>query len=255
MDEIIEYYGYNFSNSKEYLVSGDNGFELFVEADHIYKRYNSIELYDKGGQLVKVEKIKVGQEVKRESKKKEFIQESVFQLDYKMYVAPIGRCSNQGEVERIYYTLSNTYGKIFEIEHHDSRNMHTLFYEKDPYHKRKAYAKQLVDYVGKKPIEVNCTGFSLMVSKKAYKSAVNLNIQEYIRESEEFIKGLENKGEESLSDQAYTLLRTNLEYLSAFYMITPKQLRSIRTDKLKCSINRINYNINSKSKNYATSKQ
>lgn len=231
------------NNFSEYL-SYDNKWKRFVYAEHMYASLKPIECYDKDGNFIdNIIKHEYYNRLETIEIKEDF---RVVQINYEFHIIPIGRCVTQQEVMSVCTLLNNSNLGKFDYDY----SKHEYFYYaynspdigKQYFHKKMNESLDMVYYYFKKPKEISVTGASYWITRKSYNSFLNLNINDYIKNKNKFIK----KNPE-YKDEVEMLFNLNINSISAYYMIEPKNIKR-KYNKIDRMIKRLNYNINLKIK-------
>jgi len=251
MMEVKEYYnGYiRIGNTKEYLKKINDEYKFFVYSDaHIYNRIKETECFDKNGN--KLGFYKEEEKGIRKSEVKEIENElSVIQFNYDFYLLPIGVARTIDELDSAYrliktifkikdVSFSNHYSEHFKREHAISRfnyDENEIKYPSPfmPYNFRENFV----------PFEIVKLGFSREITNITNKSLFDLDIKQYTKRKNDFIK---KNPEYKTSIQS--IYEINIGHLSLFWDVPVKLLLRDNFDKNIKSINKLNKKITNKIK-------
>lgn len=239
-----EYYNgyFRLNGYKEWIEKVDNEYKFFVNAEHMYETFEEVDLYDNQGKFYKTVKEST-QERRRETKEmKKGLQ--VFQIDYKFYLLPTDYFNTQDEVSDVCGVLNNSNMGNFDVGHHCISDLYMIH---SPRSKDfvNDYMKDRINYILNKPFEIVALGNSYWITKNSFKSFINLDIKEYTKSKNDFLKTLDN---EYLINRANTIFESNIKAIATFYMTNEKSILSWNFNRVKKSVERLNYNINSKIK-------
>jgi hypothetical protein len=226
MESEIRYRGYlKVNNYKEYFeLDKDNKWIFKVYADHMYIKRNKIDTYLKDGSFYKT----ISED---EYFNKQCIEEieqplGVVQINYEFHLMPIGYISTVDEIESLTTKLNNSFNKKFDTEittePSDSSNLYKSI---------------------RKPYEVNRYGHSRHIQSLCMDFILNLNMKEYRKRKDKFIKTLTD---EYLINQCEYIFKLNVSNLKAYFMCSERELFSKNFNLFNNTLNRLNYNINQK---------
>lgn len=230
-----EYYrGYlKVNDTKEYLEKVDNEYKFFVYSqDHLYNKTTSINIIDnKGNDLGCFENTEA---IRKEETKQLKNQLLVYHINYNFYLLPTGVCSTIDDVHNCTRFISS----VFNIKEHGRS------YDVNNY--IRAYEGENTDRYYSEcftPSEICQTGHSVGITNKTFKKLFDLDIKEYTKNKNAFIK-LHPDREERVE----FLYKINIGYLMLFWGVTKKQLLNDKFCRRSASISKLNRKITLKLK-------
>tara|TARA_R110000782_G_scaffold242030_1_gene328543 strand:- start:298 stop:1059 length:762 start_codon:yes stop_codon:yes gene_type:complete len=251
MNETQTFYkGYlRINNTKEYIKKINDEYKFFVYSDdHIYNVIEKTECYDKEGNKLGFYDNKNIRITKSEEKQLEK-QMSVIQYNYDFYLLPLGCVSTIDEVNSA-YELINSVFSIKDIEdyryYRESFNrdnaVSRFFYDekeakyKEPFIPRN-YRENFI------PFEIVKLGFSREITNITNKKLFDLDIKEYTKRKDNFIK----KNPE-YKDSIEFIYKINIGHLSLFWDVPVKSLLRDNFNRNIQSIKKLNKKITNKIK-------
>lgn len=232
--ETEEYYkGYlNINKTKEYIKKIDNKYRFFVYSeDHMYDTKSYVEIFDDNNKSLGV--FTKSNRVTKEETKEIEKQINVFQYNYNFYLLPIGRCVTLDEIQDAYHLVN----PIFNIkeDHYYGIDLENCLNEFFGQRKTIYYREHF------NPCEICLIGHSRHIHNITNKKLFNLDIKEYTKRKNDFIK--ENPRYERQVENIYL---HNIGFLCLFWNVNKKQLLKDNFDKSKKSIEKLNRKITNK---------
>lgn len=163
------------------------------------------------------------------------LNKSVIQIDYKFHLVPV---DIRGDIDSLWsakYGLEKSLNRKFHIE-----NL-TGYFEGL---RGLGFYKHEVKIHSNFPYEICFVGCTRSIVSKNYKTFSEFNYEDYHKNKEDFIKN--NPDKKGIIEMMFN---NNIKAICSFYLITEKQLKTNKFNKLEQSIKRLNIKIN----NHATS--
>lgn len=222
-------------NYEEKIIKKDGEYFFSAYANHIFDRYNKIDVYLKDGTFYKT--IEEKNRVTREENLIIDKAKQVVQIDYNFYLLPVGYCSTLEEVNNIERLLINSFGGGFDVDYHDIDKFLNLYFSP-----KKAY-NFIYDYFDsiKSPFEVCIYGSTRYVKKKQGKNFLTLDFKEYEKRKNQFKETIHK----DYHDDVESIYQCNISVASLYYMNSRKALYDEKVRRVKM-IEKLNYKINRK---------
>ena len=158
---------------------------------------------------------------------------TLVQINYEFHLLPYIH-GDINSIDDLQYGLEKVLDKKFHVEHLKEYLL-SLRSRRENY---------ITKHHSGFPYEVCFTGFTRSLVCKNYKQFNSFDYQKYLEQKEIFIRENPNYQKE-----CECLFNDNINAICAFYLITEKQLKTNKFNKLEQSIKRLNIKIN----NHATS--
>lgn len=158
---------------------------------------------------------------------------TLVQINYEFHLLPYIH-GDIKSIDDLQYGLENVLGKKFHVEYLKEYLLYLRLREEN----------YITKHHSGFPYEVCFTGFTRSLVSKNYKNFNSFDFQKYLEKKEIFIR--ENPNYEKECER---LFNDNINAICAFYLISEKDLKNNKFNKLEQSIKRLNIKIN----NYATS--
>ena len=234
--ESIKCSGYSlFNRHKETIRFEDGKYKNFVDADFFFHKKTSTKCYDKQGNYLGWFD-KETTFTKREEREI-YKQLSVVQINYKFYLLPVGYVNTIDEVSNCEKILINSFNvkppRIYSSVINDISNLTREFHEIKQPNSEEIFI----------PLEICIKGHSRHVENRTNKKMFDLDIKQYTKDKDEFIK--ENP---DFKDRVEFLYSINLGILISFWGVTKKQLFQNKFDRTKAAIDKLNRRITNETK-------
>lgn len=224
------------TQKRNYIKNKDGNYCLEISGEVVYNEVEKTKCFDAEGVYLGIYE-KPYQLIKEETRIYEFLDPflryNVVQIDYDFYLLPTGCINTLDEV----YKLSDEINNIFNIRTR-VKAIDNIMQKLSYWCNGKGNSKDLfIDF--NKPIEFCCRGATRSILKTSFNTFKNLDISDY----KERLNIFKRKYPE-YSDDAEAIYRTNIQIISAFYMVKPDELLKKHKNRNKLIIERLNFNIN-----------
>ena len=238
-----QYRGYlRVNNTKEYLkkINGEYKFIVFSD-DHMYNVIEETDCFDKNGNKLGV--FKNEKNITKTEEKELEKQMSVIQYNYNFHLLPLGCVSTMDEVSSAHRLINSAfnikdvknYSEYFDRDNAIHRFNHDEIDVKNkiPYNYRENFT----------PFEIVKLGFSREIINVTYKKLFDLDIKEYTKRKNDFIK--QNP---IYKEQVEYIYEINIGHLSLFWDVPVKSLLKDNFNKNTQAINKLNRKITIKNR-------
>lgn len=224
------------TQKRNYIKDKDGNYCLEISGEVVYNEVEKTKCFDAEGNYLGFHE-KPYQVIKEETRIYEFLDPflryNVVQIDYEFYLLPTGRINTLDEV----YKLSDEIDNFFNIKT-KVKAMDHIMQKLSNWCNRNGNTKDLfIDF--NKPIEFCCRGATRSILKASFATFKNLDLSDYKERLDIF-----KRKYPEYSDDAEAIYKTNIQIMSAFYMVKPDELLKKHKHRNKLIINRLHFNIN-----------
>lgn len=224
------------TQTREYIKDKEGNYCLKVSGEVVYNEVKKTKCFDAEGNCLGFHE-KTYQDVKEETKVYEFsdpfLTYNVVQIDYEFYLLPTGYVNTLNEV----YKLSDEINRIFKVKT-KVKTIDDIMRKLSYWCDGNGNVKDLfIDF--NKPIEFCCRGATRSILKASFTTFKNLDLSDYKERLDIF-----KRKYPEYSGDAESIYKTNIQIISAFYMVKPDDLLKKHKHRNKLIINRLHFNIN-----------